>query len=80
MNSEHTLQKALADPSCHSSLKAAIRNFIHCDPTDAANDTEWLAEVFRLRLAEVTDGPVARRIEDAASADSPGRHCKGEVY
>ena len=70
MNSTHTLRKALGDPACHDSLKAAIRAFINKDPVDAACDTEWLAEVFRLRLAEAVD---------AATADSPGRRCKDET-
>ena len=53
MDSEHTLRKALADPACRGSLKAAIRAFIDCDPCDAANDAEWLAEMFRQRLTEM---------------------------
>ena len=69
MNSEQTLRKALADPACHYSLKGAIRHFIYQDPVDAACDTQWLSEVFRLRLAEVTaSSPVTRPALDKAAA------------
>ena len=53
MDSLHTLYKTLGDPVAHDSLKAAIRAFINCDPVDAANDAEWLAEVMQLRAREV---------------------------
>lgn len=47
------VQQILNDPSASDWLKTALRAQLERDPVDAANDADVLAEILRLKLAEV---------------------------
>lgn len=47
MNPNSIAARIMSDPSASYPLKAAVRTFLDCDPVDALNDAEALAEAMR---------------------------------